>query len=149
MNATVASFALSLVFFAGIGLAASKRRRAATRDYLLAGRNVSPWLTALSSVATNNSGFMFIGLIGFAYESGVQAVWLQLGWIVGDVVAWLWVHRRVRELSGRLDVSSVPAMLDTRDDGTRIRSMSIAAGALTLFFLGGYAAAQLKAGSTA
>src|SRR5690606_42018324 len=62
---------------------------------------VSPWLTALSSVATNNSGFMFIGLIGYAYASGFEAIWLQVAWITGDLLAWNFVHHRIRERSDR------------------------------------------------
>lgn len=149
MTAIVASFAACLVGFTIIGVLASRERSSTTEDYLVASRNVSPWLTALSAVATNNSGFMFIGLIGFAYRFGVEAVWLQAGWVLGDWCAWLWIHRRVREVSGRLRVASVPALLSTTDDGRTLHATRWAAGALTLVFLGGYAAAQLKAGSTA
>ncbi|MEZ4576208.1 MAG: hypothetical protein R2857_15030 [Vampirovibrionales bacterium] len=38
-----------------------------TKDYLLAGQTVKPWLAALSAVATYNSGFrakMLVGQIG-------------------------------------------------------------------------------------
>lgn len=149
MTTIVASFALCLLVFTAIGLLSSRHKSDTTDDYLLAGRNVSPWLTALSSVATNNSGFMFIGLIGFTYRYGLQAIWLQLGWVLGDMIAWFWIHRRVREVSGRLNVASVPALLGTRRDGTIVRVTVIATGLLTFLFLGGYAAAQLKAGSTA
>ncbi|MCB9730586.1 MAG: sodium/proline symporter [Deltaproteobacteria bacterium] len=146
---TIFTFALCLVAFTVIGLLSARHRSATTEDYLIAGRSVAPWLTALSSVATNNSGFMFIGLIGFTYRFGVQAVWLQLGWILGDLAAWLWVHQRVRRVSGHLGVASVPALLGTREDGSTVRTTTVLAGLLTFLFLGGYAAAQLKAGSTA
>jgi sodium/proline symporter len=57
---------------------------------------------------------------------------------------WLAVHARVRELSGRLQVSSVPALL-----GRGSYPVVAAAGAVTLLFLCGYAGAQLKAGGAA
>ncbi len=148
MIAAVLTFAACLLIFTFIGALAIRQRTETTDDYLIASRNVSPWLTALSAVATNNSGFMFVGLIGFAYSFGTEAVWLQAGWIVGDLVAWLWVHQRVRKVSGDLRVASVPALLATRDDGRVQISVRWATGLLTLIFLGGYAAAQLKAGST-
>jgi len=146
---TVTSFCVFLLLFSAIGILASTRSRPSTEDYLLAGREVSPWLTALSSVATNNSGFMFVGLLGFTYRFGVQAVWLQLGWVLGDLIVWLWVHRRVRELSGRLEVASVPELLGTDGSGARVSGIIAPAALLTFFFLAGYAAAQFKAGSTA
>ncbi|PRQ03001.1 Sodium/proline symporter [Enhygromyxa salina] len=149
MTTIIASFGLCLLAFTLIGLLSARRRQPTSTDYLIAGRSVSPWLTALSSVATNNSGFMFIGLLGFTYRFGVQAVWLQLGWILGDLVVWMWVHGRVRALSGRLELASVPALLGTRDNGSVVRPTVVVTGALTFLFLGGYAAAQLAAGSTA
>lgn len=148
MAITVVSFCAFLLLFCAIGVASTAHSKPSTEDYLLAGRNVSPWLTALSSVATNNSGFMFVGLLGFTYRFGVQAVWLQLGWILGDLMVWLWVHRRVRELSGAHSVASVPELLGTDHDGVRRRAIVAPAAVLTFLFLAGYAAAQFKAGST-
>jgi sodium/proline symporter len=145
----VASFVACLLGFAIVGVLSFRRSQGTTDDYLVAGRSVSPWLTALSSAATNNSGFMFIGLFGFTYRFGVQAVWLQAGWVVGDLVAWLCVHRRVRERSGRLGLASVPQLIATDDRGRRSRPIATGAAVLTLVFLGGYAAAQLRAGSAA
>ena len=144
----ITSFIVFLVGFTVIGLLSARHRKNTTEDYLVAGRSVSPWLTALSSVASNNSGFMFIGLIGLAYTDGFKALWLQLGWVMGDLLAWAWVHRRIRTYSGELNLQSVPALLGTRQDGHAHRPIVIVAAVLTFFFLAGYAAAQLKAGST-
>ena len=149
MTTVVVTFLLFIAGFATIGLLSVRRRASTTDDYLVAGRSVSPWLTGLSSAATNNSGFMFIGLLGFTYRFGVQAVWLQAGWIIGDLIAWTWIHQRVRERSGALAIASVPTLLATDGRGRIARPLVVAAGALTFLFLAGYAAAQLKAGSTA
>jgi sodium/proline symporter len=143
------SFLACIGVFAAIGVASLRRRQPTTEDYLLAGRNVSGWLIALSSAATNNSGFMFVGLLGFTYRFGVQAVWLQSGWIAGDLLAWLWVHRAVRDRSGRLHVTSLPQLLAMDDAGNTQRPVAVVAGLVTFLFLAGYAAAQLKAGSAA
>ena len=64
MTVVVISFIVCLLFFLGIGIASARRRTNTSDDYLLASRNVGPWVVALSAVATNNSGFMFVGLIG-------------------------------------------------------------------------------------
>lgn len=143
----VASFILFLVLFTAIGAASVLRSRGGSDDYLLASRSVPPWLSALSSVATNNSGYMFIGLIGFAYTDGLAAMWLQLGWILGDVIAWAWFHRRVREASGAAGVATLPALMATRTGGHGAVRMVTAGIAIILMVA--YASAQLSAGSKA
>ena len=144
----ITCFILFLASFTAIGALAARARKPSSEDYLVASRDVHPWLVALSAVSTNNSGYMFIGLIGFTWRQGVEAVWITSGWILGDLLTWFWVHRRVRCRSEALGAASVPTLLATDEEGEVSRPVAVAAGVLTLLFLGGYAAAQLKAGST-
>jgi len=148
----VTGVAISFLFFLGvfvvIGVSSARKRQNTTDDYLLAGRNIPPWLAALSAVATNNSGFMFIGQIAYTYRVGVEAVWMMVGWVTGDFVAWLLVHPRVRRQSEEMDVATIPALLGSSRDGQK-RIIVVLAGLMTFVLLGVYAAAQLKAGSTA
>lgn len=151
MNANlviVLSFGFFLALFTVIGVLSAGVKKDTTEDYLVAGRDVPPWLTALSAVATNNSGYMFIGLIGFTFREGLSAVWLSAGWLFGDWLVWIFVYERVRRSSEELGVASVPTLLAHRGDHID-RVVAGAAGVLTFLFLGGYAAAQLKAGSAA
>ncbi len=142
------TFFLSLLLFTGIGALASRQRKTTTHDYLLAGRAVPPWLVALSAVATMSSGFMFIGQIGLTYRVGLASMWWLIGWAVGDLIAWLFLYRRLRQASEDRGQISPLALLGQRHPVGR-RVLVPLAGALTVFYLAMYAAAQLKAGSTA
>lgn len=144
----VASFLAFLLIFVAIGLWSMRRSRRNSIDYLLAGRNVPPWLTALSAVATNNSGYMFIGLIGYTYATGLAAIWMMLGWICGDFIASSFIHRRVRLATESSDVHTFSGLL-SRWQGGNYRVLRFITGLLILLFLGTYAAAQLSAGSKA
>lgn len=144
----VASFLGFLLLFVAIGLWSMRRSRHNSIDYLLAGRSVPPWLTALSAVATNNSGYMFIGLIGYTYLTGLAAIWMMLGWITGDFLASSFIHRQVRLTTEREDVHTFSGLL-SRWQGGNYRVLRFMAGLLILLFLGTYAAAQLSAGSKA
>ena len=148
LSVAIWAFLLLLAIVTGSGALSWLRKRHTPEDYLVAGRDVPPWLSSLSAVSTNNSGFMFIGMIAFTYRSGIEAIWMMLGWIGGDLLVWLFIHGRVRRMSERLSVNTFEVFLGTRKDETR-RGMIAAAGMVTLIFLGVYAAAQLKAGSTA
>jgi sodium/proline symporter len=162
------TFAVFILLFLGVGIYSGLQKEDTTQDYLLANRSVNPWLTALSSMATGNSGFMFIGLIGFTYQVGLAAIWLTFGWLIGDWIAWFVVHRRLREVSEEVDTETVSAFLGqdlelvnnsvgaavaANSQAGRKASMNrwitVLAALITLGFLGAYAAAQLQAGSKA
>jgi len=148
MTLTIWIFIILTIAVTFSGALSVINKRETTEDYLLASRNVAPWLAALSTVATNNSGFMFVGMIAFTYRFGIETVWMMVGWLIGDLIAWLWIHPRLREKSGAAGAITLTQMLATGPAGRR-RSLVIAASVITFVFLGVYAAAQLKAGSTA
>ncbi|HZX23325.1 MAG TPA: sodium/proline symporter [Woeseiaceae bacterium] len=150
MSVTIISFVLILLAITATGAMSVIHKRRHPRDYLVASRRIPPWLSALSTVATNNSGFMFIGMIAYTYRLGIEAVWMMVGWVLGDMLMWLFVHPRVRRASADEDTRSLPGMVGTRlRDGTVMRPVVVLAGLITIVFLGVYAAGQLKAGSTA
>jgi sodium/proline symporter len=145
---TIASFLFFLALFLAIGLASAFRARSTRDDYYLAGRSVRPFMAGLSAVATNNSGYMFIGVIGYTYAVGLASVWLMTGWIVGDFVASLLVHSRLRlatERTGEASFGSVIARWTGRDMPAWRRIAAV----VTVVFLGSYAAAQIAAGGKA
>ncbi|MFC1684992.1 sodium/proline symporter, partial [Pseudomonadota bacterium] len=80
------SFLFSLLAFLAIGVASLFKSGKTAEDYLVAGKSVPAWLAGLSAVATNNSGFMFIGMIGLTYATGLSSIWLMIGWILGDLM---------------------------------------------------------------
>lgn len=144
----VASFVAFLLLFLGVGLASAFRARGSRTDYYLAGREVKPWLVGLSAVATNNSGYMFIGVIGYTYATGLAAIWLMIGWILGDYVASIFVHKRLREAAGRTKEASFAAVLATWH-GDKFALWPKIAAVLMVLFLGAYSAAQISAGGKA
>jgi SSS family solute:Na+ symporter/sodium/proline symporter len=144
----LASFIAFLLVFLIIGIASAFKSRGTKADYYLASSSVAPWLVALSAVATNNSGYMFIGVIGFTYAAGLSAVWLMIGWIAGDFIASLYIHRELRISTGRTSEITFAGVL-SRWGGRDFRTLRIVAALITLAFLGAYAAAQLSAGGKA
>ncbi len=144
----VMGFLFFLGLFVLIGLMSVVKSRGTTEDYLLAGRNVKPWLAGLSAIATNNSGFMFTGMIGFTYIYGVSAIWLLLGFLFGDLFASLVVHKRLRAVCEQEEILTFSGAL-SRFYGEDYRFLRMLIGLITVVFLGSYAAAQFMAGSKA
>ena len=140
------SFCLFLFLFTLIGSLSVLKKKNTSLDYLLANQEIKPWLAATSAIATSNSGYMFIGQIGFTYVYGLQSVWLMFGLIFGDFISSLFVHKNLRKKSQELKVVSF-ANLVSKWQGTNYKYVQLISGLIILIFLSTYAAAQLNAGS--
>ena len=140
------SFCLFLFLFTLIGSLSVLKKKNTSLDYLLANQEVKPWLAAISAIATSNSGYMFIGQIGFTYVYGLQSVWLMFGLIFGDFISSLFVHKNLRKKSQELKVVSF-ANLVSQWHGKNYKYVQLFGGLIILIFLSTYAAAQLNAGS--
>ncbi|WP_341327633.1 sodium/proline symporter [Methylotuvimicrobium sp. KM2] len=145
----VLSFSFFLLLFTLIGLASYWQSRGTKQDYYLASGNVKPWLVGLSAVATNNSGYMFIGVIGYTYVTGLAAIWLMIGWIAGDFLASLLVHKRLKAAATITGEVSYAGVLSVWSTGGGQPALQRVIGVISLVFLLAYASAQLVAGSKA
>ena len=140
------SFCLFLFLFTLVGSLSVLKKKNTSLDYLLANQEIKPWLAGISAIATSNSGYMFIGQIGFTYVYGLQSVWLMLGLIFGDFISSLFVHKNLRQKSQQLKVVSF-ANLVSKWHGKNYKYVQLFGGFIILIFLSTYAAAQLNAGS--
>ena len=140
------SFCLFLFLFTLVGSLSVFKKKNTSLDYLLANQEIKPWLAAISAIATSNSGYMFIGQIGFTYIYGLQSVWLMVGLIFGDFISSLFVHKNLRKKSQELKVISF-ANLVSKWHGKNYKYVQLFGGFIILIFLSTYAAAQLNAGS--
>ena len=145
LDTAATTFLRVMLAFVVIGALSMRRKAASVEDYLTASSQVPPWLVGLSAVATNNSGYMFIGLIGFTFVEGISAAWLAFGWLVGDLAAWYTIHPAVRRFSEVHPVNTVPALIAHRGERAG-GALRVVAGMLIIVFLAVYAAAQLMAG---
>ena len=141
------SFVLFLLLFTGVGIYSASRQQHTTTDYLLASRNVNPWLMGLSAFATAHSGGMFISTIGWTYTVGISSVWLLVGWFLGDYLAWFFIHQPLRIVSESTNSETIGAFLAQKPKG--YSAIAAVSALITIAFLGAYAAAQLLAGSKA
>lgn len=144
----VFSFIGFLLIFTLIGLSSAWKSRGTRHDYYLAQNSIKPWLVGLSAVATNNSGYMFIGVIGYTYATGLASIWLMIGWIFGDYLASLFVHSRLRIATSNCDEVSYAGVLSNWN-GNRNDRLQRLIGLASLIFLLAYASAQLVAGGKA
>ncbi len=141
----VISFLFFMSIFAGVGLASIRVKKDTTDDYLVAGRGVRPSLAALSAVSTWNSGYMFIGFIGFTYTMGYPVAFLALMSTIGQFVAWMWLYKFIQKEGKERGVRSLSSLVAAKAGAPEAKL----AGVLSVLFLSIYAAAQLTSGGKA
>lgn len=115
-------------------------------DYVLGGRSLGALPSALSSVASDMSGWLLLGLPGFAITGGMQAFWIALGLYLGIVMNWQFVAKRLRVFSEQAENAiTIPGYIANRfQDHTGILRFIIAI--VILFFFLFYTASGFVAG---
>ncbi|MDU2064618.1 MAG: sodium/proline symporter PutP [Sporomusaceae bacterium] len=91
-----AAFALYILVMLAIGIY-HWRKEQSMSDYILGGRQLGAWVTSMSAEASDMSGWMLMGLPGYAYVAGVQAGWIALGLMLGTWINWQFVAKRLRQ----------------------------------------------------
>ncbi len=106
-----------LVYLVGmlyIGVRYSKNQTSSS-DFYLGGRKLGPIVTALSTEASDMSGWLLMGLPGLAFFCGVaEAGWTAIGLAVGTYLNWLIVAKRLRQYSAKIDAITIPDFLSLR-----------------------------------
>ncbi|MFT7130817.1 MAG: sodium/proline symporter, partial [Gammaproteobacteria bacterium] len=144
-TAVVITFGVYLSVILAIGIYAS-RRTASSADYFLGGRSLGPWPSALSAGASDMSGWLLLGLPGYAYIAGVESFWLGAGLLVGTYCNWLFVAKRLRVYSSLAkDSLTLPEFFANRFGGNTKALQVVSAVFILLFYLF-YTSAGLVAG---
>ncbi|WP_020406179.1 sodium/proline symporter PutP [Hahella ganghwensis] len=129
------TFMVYLIAMLAIGLWAYMRTQNMS-DYILGGRNLGPFPSALSAGASDMSGWLLLGLPGYAYAAGYEASWIAIGLLVGTWLNWLVVARRLRMYTKAAgDSLTIPEFLENRFEDRSHALRVIAAFFILLFFL--------------
>lgn len=130
-----ATFILYLVLMLTIGIMAY-RQTSDLSDYILGGRNLGPLPSALSAGASDMSGWLLMGLPGFAMVAGLNAIWIAVGLLIGTWLNWLIVAKRLRVYSQKAsDALTLPAFFEARFQDQQRHLRVVSASIILLFFL--------------
>jgi sodium/proline symporter len=112
------------------------RRTATLSDFILGGRSLGSWVTALSAQATDMSGWLLMGLPGLAYASGFDAVWMAGGLMVGTWANWRFVAAPLRIRTEQLRNSlTLPDYFEYRFQDASRALRTISALLILVFFV--------------
>ena len=131
-----------------IGIAGVRARQMREMsDYVLGGRNVGSFTSALSSASSSTSGWTMLVFPALAFTNGLVEMWSVLAIAVTIWLAWAVMAKRLRRYTiATDDALTLPEFFEKRfDDRTGIiRTVS---ALITLFFITFYVSSGLIAGS--
>lgn len=147
MNAfTLASLAAYFLLMIAIGIYAWRKSTDNSEAYLLAGRNLSPSVAALSAGASDMSGWLLLGLPGALYATGLVEAWIGIGLFVGALANWIIVAPRLREQTERIgNALTIPQFLANRFPERRTL-LRVTSAVIIVAFFTVYTAAGLVGG---
>ena len=142
-------FVVYLAFMLGIGVYFFlKSRRSGEKEYFLGGREMGPWVSALSAGASDMSAWVLMGLPASIYAAGIGQAWIAIGLAIGYAVSWLVEAPRLRRFTIEAgDSITLPQYLTNRFL-SKSKALQIICAVIFLVAYTIYAASSMKACGT-
>lgn len=142
-------FVVYLAFMLGIGVYFFvKSKDGGEKDYFLGGRQMGPWVSALSAGASDMSAWVLMGLPASIYAFGIGQAWVAIGLAIGYAVSWTVEAPRLRRFTiVANDAITVPQYLTNRFV-SKSKALQIICAIIFLAAYTIYAASSMKACGT-
>ena len=149
MNIELVVFIIYLLFMLGIGVYFFlKGRGSGEKEYFLGGRQMGPWVSALSAGASDMSAWVLMGLPASVFAAGMGQTWIAIGLAIGYALSWIFEAPRLRRFSIAADDSiTLPQYLTNRFKSSS-KVLQILCAVIFLVAYTIYAASSVKACGT-
>lgn len=135
MTTTIVVFILYLLMMLGIGFYFSKKANS-LKAYYLGDRGMNKWVVAMSAQASDMSGWLLMGLPAVAMMGGLaEASWTAIGLAIGTYLNWLFVAKRLRVYSQRIDAFTLPDFFSKRFGDKSKILLTVSALFIVVFFI--------------
>ena len=116
-------------------------------DYILGGRKMGSFVTAMSAGASDMSGWLLMGLPGAIFLSGLSEAWIAVGLTIGAYMNYRVVAGRLRIFTEKYNNAlTLPEFFAQRFPRQK-KALKIISSAIILFFFTIYCASGVVAGA--
>ena len=151
MTLQLLAFVLYLSLMLGIGLfffvKSNKAKGDGDKEYFLGGRQMGPYVTAMSAQASDMSGWLLMGFPGSIMAFGFGQIWIGIGLALGTIANWIFVARRLRRFSAAANDSITLPQYLTNRFATKNKALQIICAVIFLVFFTLYVASSFNAGA--
>ncbi len=149
LNVELIIFVAYFIFMIGIGVYFFLRSKdGGEKGYFLGGRQMGPWVSALSAGASDMSAWVLMGLPASIYAAGLGQAWIAIGLGIGYALSWLVEAPRLRRYSiAAKDSITIPQYLTNRFL-SKSKALQVVCAIIFLVAYTVYAASSIKACGT-
>ncbi len=106
--------AFYMLILIGVGIFAGRKSKG-IEGFYIGGRNVGPFVTALSFIAAYFSSVVIIGGGGFGYKFGMSTLWVgAINVLLGCTLCWIFLGKRLRKYTQKLGTMTIPGFIAER-----------------------------------
>ena len=128
-------------------IGALNSKQSNNEDYFLGGRGLGSWTAALSAQASDMSGWLLMGLPGAIYVAGTGEVWIAIGLLIGTILNWFLVARRLRKYTIVANNSlTIPSFFENRFHDKK-GALKIVSSIIIILFFAVYTASAFASGA--
>src|SRR5688572_28806962 len=140
------TFAIYLLAMIAIGFVAWRSTKSFD-DYILGGRSLGSYVTALSAGASDMSGWLLLGLPGALWAAGLSEAWIAIGLVIGAWCNWKFVAGPLRVYTERTRNALTLPDYFTQRFADHSRILRILSALVILVFFAVYCASGIVAGA--
>lgn len=122
----------------------SHRKQTSNAEFIVGGRSLNFWLTALSAHASDMSAWLFMGLPMAVYIQGLSGSWIAIGLLLGMFMTWQFIAEKLRIATENYDSYTLSTFFENRFSD-RSGTLRLITAIMLLFFLTHYLSAGLTA----
>ncbi|MCB1073950.1 MAG: sodium/proline symporter [Simkania sp.] len=126
MQTTLTAVFVYLLIALAIGILSCKRHMSSS-DFIIGGRSLNFWLTALAAHASDMSNWLFMGYPAMIFLGGVFNIWIAIGLILCMFFNWRLIAPKIRVLSEETNTVTLSGLFaNSLDSSGGIRNFSSA-----------------------
>jgi sodium/proline symporter len=126
----------------------AKQQAKTPLDFFVGGRKLGIWITVLAHQAAAMSGWMFLAWASQVARMGLGAVYTAISAGVAPITNFMFIARRVRALSGKVNAFSFIDMLESRYYDEDKKILRVISAVVMVICLIVYAGSQIMAAGT-
>ncbi|MCL2067703.1 MAG: sodium/proline symporter [Treponema sp.] len=129
----------------GVFIFVRAKGKGGEKEYFLGGRQMGPWVSALSAGASDMSAWVLMGLPASIYAAGMGQTWIAVGLAIGYALSWIFIAPRLRQFSiAANDSITLPQYLTNRFL-SQSKALQVICAVIFIFAYTIYASSSIKA----